>query len=233
MDAESKRLNTESRHWWFTVRRNLVIDCLAAYSKSGFVLDVGSGGGNTAVAAKKLGHTVVCIDISEKAVKEARGKGLEAYQGDMRSLPFSDYTFDFALALDVFEHVEDDIAAIAEIKRVLKKDGILLANVPAFPCLWGSNDVANGHFRRYRRKELEKKLKSHEFEIIKRFYWNFILFLSALLLRRVKALLKSSSDDVAVTKIDWLLKKILQADVWVAKRIPMPFGISEMVVARK
>jgi SAM-dependent methyltransferase len=200
---------------------------------SGFVLDAGGGGGDIAAAVRRLGHSVVCIDISAKAVKEARSKGLESCQGDLCALPYQENTFDFVLALDVLEHIEDDMVAIAETRRVLKKDGVLLANVPAFPCLWGSNDVANGHFRRYKRKELEKKLKSAEFKIIKRFYWNFILFLPALLLRRVKILLKISSDDVTVTKIDWLLKILLKADVWIAKRIPLPFGVSEMVVCQK
>jgi len=52
------------------------------------------------------------------------------YQADLRNLPFEDNTYDFVFASHVLEHIKDDEKAIAEIRRVLKPEGIAILPVP-------------------------------------------------------------------------------------------------------
>jgi SAM-dependent methyltransferase len=54
--------------------------------------------------------------------------------GDARVMPFADASMDVVLCTQVLEHIPDPIAAIGEIRRVLKPGGTLLLTVPSiFP----------------------------------------------------------------------------------------------------
>jgi SAM-dependent methyltransferase len=63
-------------------------------------------------------------------------------------------SFDFALSQNVFEHIEDDHAAVAAVARALRPGGRLMILVPAHPRLYGPLDRAYGHYRRYTRERL-------------------------------------------------------------------------------
>ena len=90
-------------------------------------------------------------------------------RGDARRLPFPDATFDVVITSEVLEHIQDDVAAIAEMVRVLEPGGRFAATVPAwFPEVvnWKLSDEyhapksAGGHVRIYSRTELRSKLRS-------------------------------------------------------------------------
>ena len=51
-------------------------------------------------------------------------------QCDMTQLPFADREFDFVFASHVLEHIQDDIKALTEVKRILKPNGIAVLPVP-------------------------------------------------------------------------------------------------------
>src|SRR5262249_56745794 len=80
------------------------------------------------------------------------------HQGTLRAsateLPFDSESFDLVTALDVVEHLDDDVKGLAEIRRVLKPGAPAVIFVPAFQSLWGPNDVQSGHKRRYRLNQL-------------------------------------------------------------------------------
>lgn len=134
----------EATHWWFVGRRRLFG---AELAKSGIkptdrVLDIGTGTGANLRLLRSLGLAAVRgLDSSDEAIGYCVSKGLGAVQkGDICALPFADESFDFVLATDVIEHVDDDPAAAREIARVLAPGGIALISVPAFPSLWGLQD---------------------------------------------------------------------------------------------
>jgi len=58
--------------------------------------------------------------------------------GKAERLPFGDNVFNGAIALDLFEQLEKDGEAAAELFRVLRPGGILMVTVPAHPFLWRS-----------------------------------------------------------------------------------------------
>jgi SAM-dependent methyltransferase len=78
-----------------------------------------------------LGASYTGFDVSEVAVKEARSRGLEAklFRSD-NSIDAPDNSFDVAVCLEVFEHLQDPEFACRDIFRVLKTGGILIASVP-------------------------------------------------------------------------------------------------------
>lgn len=92
------------------------------------VLEVGCGPGEVAARiASELGSEVVALDLSEHMVTLARERGVDARVGDVQYLPFEDQVFDCVLAAWMLYHVPDVDRAIAEIARVLKPGGRLVA----------------------------------------------------------------------------------------------------------
>jgi ubiquinone/menaquinone biosynthesis C-methylase UbiE len=92
------------------------------------VLEVGGGEGELAERIQsELGATVVGIDQSERMVEIQRSKGIDARVGDVQQLPFDDGEFDVAVAAWMLYHVPDLDRGLAELARVLRPGGRLVA----------------------------------------------------------------------------------------------------------
>ena len=92
------------------------------------VLEVGGGPGE--LAARIVGELqceLVGIDQSERMVEIQRSKGVDARVGDAQALPFGDDEFDLAVAAWMLYHVADVDRALAELARVLRPGGRLVA----------------------------------------------------------------------------------------------------------
>jgi SAM-dependent methyltransferase len=99
------------------------------------VLDAGCGTGyGTEILAGAEAGRVVGMDISETAISQARSSSShpasEFSLGSLHSLPFEDSSFDLAVCFEVIEHVEDQELAIAELRRVLRPNGVLAISSP-------------------------------------------------------------------------------------------------------
>src|SRR5436190_984683 len=95
------------------------------------VLDLGCGAGLLALLKRK-GVSVTGVDISRDCAAVALGnRYTSACAGELTALPFADHTFDYVVSLDVMGHIEFDQkdAVLAEIKRVLRPDGVTLHGV--------------------------------------------------------------------------------------------------------
>ncbi|MEL6062918.1 MULTISPECIES: class I SAM-dependent methyltransferase [unclassified Methylobacterium] len=97
-------------------------------------LDLGCGGGHVAFAAAAAGANVTAYDLSAEMLEavsaEAARRGLdriETRQGAAETLPFADACFDAVLTRFSAHHWRDVPAALAEARRVLKQDGLLVA----------------------------------------------------------------------------------------------------------
>src|SRR3989337_1572500 len=102
--------------------------------KQGKLLDIGFGiGGLEKKLARVNGIKVFGIDISEYAVKKARGnlRG-EFRKSNVLKIPYEEEYFDFVIAMEVLEHILPSkiFIALNEIKRVLKGNGELIMSVP-------------------------------------------------------------------------------------------------------
>jgi ubiquinone/menaquinone biosynthesis C-methylase UbiE len=92
------------------------------------VLEVGCGWGEFAErVADELGVELVAIDQSERMVELARERGVDARVGDVQDLPFADGEFDVTVANWMLYHVADLDRGLAELARVLRSGGRLVA----------------------------------------------------------------------------------------------------------
>jgi SAM-dependent methyltransferase len=145
------------------------------------LLDLGCGFGRHAFEAARRGASVVALDAGPEEVAQVRGTFgamVEAgelaadhpatgVQGDALHLPFPDGTFDRVIASEVLEHIPDDVAAMAELSRVLRPGGTMAVTVPRCgpeAINWALSDeyhdTPGGHVRIYRRSTLERRLRS-------------------------------------------------------------------------
>jgi SAM-dependent methyltransferase len=96
------------------------------------LLEVGCGQGQLARRiADELGAEVVAVDQSARMVELARGLGIDARVADAHALPFDDGAFDCALAHFVLFHLSELDRGLAELSRVLRPGGRLVASTNA------------------------------------------------------------------------------------------------------
>jgi SAM-dependent methyltransferase len=92
------------------------------------VLDAGCGTGDFAESvATKLGCDVVGIDLSERMVELTRARGIEALVGDVQELPYAEGEFEAVAANWMLYHLPDLDRGLAELHRVLRPGGRLVA----------------------------------------------------------------------------------------------------------
>jgi SAM-dependent methyltransferase len=107
--------------------RQMVLDAVAEVGPRR-VLEVGCGQGElSSRLGEELGIEVVAIDQSPRMVEIARERGVDARVGDVQALPFDDATFDVAVAAWMLYHVPDLDRGVAELARVLRPGGRLVA----------------------------------------------------------------------------------------------------------
>jgi 2-polyprenyl-6-hydroxyphenyl methylase/3-demethylubiquinone-9 3-methyltransferase len=89
------------------------------------VLDLGCGKGRFARILAARGARVIGLDVSAAMLAAAGGAGLDRVQGSARRLPFPAATFDAAIAVEVFEHLESQAIddSCDELRRVLRPGG--------------------------------------------------------------------------------------------------------------
>jgi 2-polyprenyl-6-hydroxyphenyl methylase/3-demethylubiquinone-9 3-methyltransferase len=104
------------------VRLRAVVDCLEPL-RGRRVLDLGCGKGRFASKLRDQGASVVGLDLS--AAMLAGATGIDRVRGSARRLPFADGAFDAVVAVEVFEHLPDLDAVLAEARRVLRPSGVL------------------------------------------------------------------------------------------------------------
>jgi ubiquinone/menaquinone biosynthesis C-methylase UbiE len=104
------------------------------------VLEVGPGRGELAERMmRELGAEVVAVDQSPRMVELTGARGVEALVGDVQELPFADEQFDCAVAAWMLYHASDVDRGVAELRRVLRPGGRLVAvtnSERTLPELW-------------------------------------------------------------------------------------------------
>jgi SAM-dependent methyltransferase len=241
--AEIDRLaHFEDWYWWHRARTAIVTGVLRRFvsGRAHRILDAGCGAGATSLALREFGN-VVGVDFQPHAARAAHARGLQAATMDARRLALRDGSIDLAVALDVLEHLDDDRAAASELRRVLRTDGTLLVSVPAYQWLWSSHDVALGHVRRYTRAGLVAVLADAGFEVRTASYAMSLALPPAAAVRLLeRALPTRASPDTEEsgyvhlpTVANTVLTHLVALDRHVVGRMPVPFGLSVIAVARK
>jgi SAM-dependent methyltransferase len=151
--------------------------------RGALVLDAGAGFGRHAFELARQGFRVVALDRGTDEVEATRDTfaGMSdadeivrtdvvgVVQGDATRLPFGDGCFDAVITSEVLEHITDDTIALAELHRVLKRNGVFAATVPTWlpeKISWMLSDdyhapaAVGGHVRIYSATELKAKMRA-------------------------------------------------------------------------
>lgn len=230
----------EATHWWFVARRKLfqsIIENLQL-SSAVSILDIGTSTGTNLRMLRDSGYTNVRgLDLHDEAIRWCASKGLgQVDKGDICDIPSQDNVYDLVMATDIIEHVDNDVLALKEIRRVLKPGARALITVPAFQSLWGLQDTVSHHKRRYTREELRDKLAQSGMAVEQCFYFNYILFLPIWMVRQAIRIFKPRIDSENELNSPWmnrLLIKLFTLDVRTASKLKPPFGVSILAVVTK
>lgn len=224
----------EAGNWWYAARRDLLDRLLEGHGPFAHGLDLGCGVGANLPVLVRHCRRLVGLDPEPAAVAHARTRRVsEVVVGDATRLALGSQSVDLAACLDVFEHL-DDRAAIAEVWRVLRGGGLLVATVPAHPHLWNENDDFSHHRRRYRRADLRRLLE--RFEILELGYWNFTSYLPTLgyaLWRRRFPTAPRNNLDAVPRLADRALRFAVGLENRWRRWVQPPTGTSLVAVARK
>ncbi len=241
----------ERNHWWFVAREKIISNYIRRLIQKEQlsdmnlnILNIGCGPGRSSEYLSQFGK-VTSVEYDKFCCEFASQKtGLEIINGSITELPFTENSFDLVCAFDVIEHVENDQLAVTEMKRVVKKDGVVFITVPAYMSLWSHHDVINHHFRRYKLPEIKKLfLTVNDGKMIFSSYFNTFLFPPIYAFRKLSNLFKTgekragSGSDFEAFK-PGLLNNILFAIMhfetkFINSNISLPFGVSILYTWKK
>jgi SAM-dependent methyltransferase len=231
----------EQSHWWHTGRRQIIAAfvediCRRVTDRRPRILDVGCGTGANLLLLSKYGDAEG-VDVSEDALAFCRERGLDKVRlGAGEELPYEDGTFDLVTALDVVEHMDDDLAGLTEMQRVLRPGGRVLLFVPAFMFLWGLQDDVSNHRRRYRMPQLRRVLERAGFEVERTTYANITFFLPILMVRKLMRLTGIKTDtenSINVSAFNGVFGALFGSESAILRYTNLPFGVSGLCVAKK
>ena len=243
MDAAeyTKLAEVEDTHWYYSGKRRFVrawLERARPIQSADLLLDCGAGTGRFAAELAERCRVMV-LDDHEEALRMLRTRfkpeQILSLAGDQVPLP--DASLEYVTALDVLEHTPDDAAVVRGFHRLLKPGGVAAVTVPAGMALWSDWDVALHHFRRYSRPQLRELFPAPDWEIVYVNYTNVVVYPAVWLVRRWRGWFKGgagaarSEDKLPPAWLNAVLRWLFVTPAgW---RVPFPFGVSLVLVARK
>jgi len=233
-DFELLTHRVEDRHWWYRGRRRVLDVVLRdlAIAPGSRLLDAGCGSGRNMLELRHHG-AVTGIELSSASVQAARERQAgEVIEGSVLDMPFAEGSFELAVSLDVIEHLEDDVGALRELRRVVAPGGRLLVTVPAYQWLWSRHDVVNHHYRRYSRATLVGAAERAGWRCERTTHFNSLLLPLAIGMRALEFFNRGgegSSLDLWVppAPLNWGLQQPLNLEAaLIGRGVRIPAGLS-------
>lgn len=193
-------------------------------------LEIGSGMGDYAQAWADLGMSITVSEADPVRLDDLhqrfdRSSGVAVRELAVPIDEDADYTG--VVAINVLEHIEDDVAGLRTFARLTRPGGHVVLFVPAFPMAMSDFDREVGHFRRYRKKGLSETLVAAGLEPVVVHYVNSVGLFGWLLL--VRLLKGRPRDGIALRILDGFVVPLLRR---VESKVRPPFGQSLFAVAR-
>jgi len=236
----------EQRHWWYRSLRRRVVERLQREAgRQGHALKVfdagcGTGGLMAELQVEASIAASAGCDLHPLALVYARGRGLKVVERSVNDLPVGDDLYDVVISLDVLYHRQvDPPRALAGMAAMVRPGGLLLINVAAMPCLERRHDQRVMGGRRYLADGLSREVRAVGLQPESVSYWNSWLTPLLWLQTRLETLLPAGGDngdsDVTLPPLglNTLLIGLLQWEERVSRALPLPWGSSLMLLARR
>lgn len=233
IDVASRALAIRSIKRWLPARDALVIDVGCS---SGFLLQE--------LRARAPGLALIGSDYIEGPLHALARQcpGVPLLQFDLRQCPLPDACVHGVTALNVLEHIDDDGAALRQVRRILKPGGLAHVEVPAGPQLYDIYDEHLMHHRRYTLAQLKTRARDAGFEVLSATHlgaWIYPAF--AWVKRKNRRLLSRPAEEkkrlvagqIRQTAQSPLLRLVLQAELAAGRVISYGWGIRCVVVLRR
>jgi SAM-dependent methyltransferase len=227
----------DSTHWWYRARRDILADYLTRYAAlpaKARILEIGCGTGHNLPMLAGFGD-VDAIEI-DPAAREIASERLGRPVGaaplpELTGVPRSHY--DLIAVLDVVEHIEDDVAALAAMRACLAPGGKILIAVPAHQWMWSAHDTVNHHHRRYSKGTLKSAIEKAGLKPRKLGYFNSLLFPLAAAARLAGRMSgrDDSDDSPPPGPVNALFERIFRLERHLVGRVPMTPGVSIVTLA--
>ena len=236
-EAYQKISEIENGLWWYRGRRAALSILLEKHAKKASrILDIGCGTGLNMKFAGPYGK-VYGLDTADEAIELCRARNLaRLVKGDAVALPFAASTFDLIMALDVVEHVDDDLGTLKGFRRVLSPGGQLVVCVPALPILFGEHDLKVHHKRRYMKGQLSGLIQSAGFELIGCFYLNFFILPAIFAARAVLSLMPNrphAEMKIPPAPFNRFFTALSRVEATIAVDNRLPVGLTLIGLGRK
>lgn len=241
VDHYARLAKIEDGHFWFRARNELIVNCIRkAFPHASAMLEIGCGTGFVLQAIHRAFPEMQVsgseIHTEGLAIAMRRLPQATLLQMDARNIPF-DREYDLIGAFDVIEHIAEDEVVLGQIHSALKPGAGAIFTVPQHPWLWSAHDEAAHHVRRYRRLELDQKLRLAGFQVI--LSTSFVSLLLPLLAasRMRGSRRKSEADSVEFSPSpalnDILYRVLALENQLIRLGARLPFGGTRLVAAIK
>ena len=234
----------EESYWWFVGKQFLVREqvkpLLLNRGSGARILDIGSGTGIILKTLEEFGQAFG-MEMSREAIQFLKKRKLKRVvcSDAEQVLPFKNDCFSLVTCLDVLEHLDHDKELLAEMIRVCEEGGHVLVTVPAFNRLWSPHDSVLHHRRRYTRTRLLDQLSGLNGQVLKASYYNFILSLPILAVRKLRSLFCEKGKGQSDFFIDLpeglnrSLSALYKLEILGLRILRYPYGVSLLVLLRK
>ena len=249
-DQMTERLESPTRnHFIDLYNRRIVLDGLnkKLSEENGCYLDMGCSSGYMLedVLGRFSKVKAVGADYFQAGLLQCHQRlpDVPLFQADLVHCQFPDNLFDAISCLNVLEHLEEDDRAIQQLYRIAKPGGVVAITVPTMPGLYDMHDEVYGHLRRYELHNLERKVVSAGFKILRSNYFGFLIYPAFYVVKRISKIrfdqlspdekkqraFSAIRDSGRCHFLDWLCR-IEQA---LGGKLDYPFGLRGYIIAEK
>jgi SAM-dependent methyltransferase len=230
----------ENDYWWYRGLHELIEHYLKIFAETRplRILDAGCGTGRLMEIMQPYGR-VEGLDYSPDAIKLAKSRGLSAVgREDLQAWEPAEAAYDIITCIDVLYHLENDESVLRTFRKALKKNGLLMVNVPAHEFLRRHHDRIVHTKRRYTLEGIKQKLQHAGFGIEKATYRLPLLALVILFIKIIEWFAKPESVDSDLKPLPKPVNGVMLfmnrlENFLIRSGIRLPFGSSAFVIARK
>jgi SAM-dependent methyltransferase len=159
---------------------------------------------------------------------------LPLLQFDLVQCPLPDECVDVVVLLNVLEHIENDVGAVRQLRRILRPGGAVVIEVPAGPHLYDVYDKVLMHYRRYRLGELCRMLEKQGLAVAHASSLGTLLYPGFWYVKRKNKRYLTESEEAQREVVAGAIRKtgrsrLFESVMWVEsmlrQAVPLPVGI--------